>query len=75
MTHNQSVRPQGRWLVKSLARQTGQSEAEIETSLNELIARGHLRVLHGISPGGRDEFQPIINGEDTSDLRISSEDF
>ena len=72
---NQSVRPQGRWLVKKVARQTGQSEAEVETSLNELIACGHIRVLRGVGPGGQDEFQPVIHGEDTSDLRISVEDF
>jgi hypothetical protein len=69
VTHGH-VRPQGRWLVRQIAKAMGETEAVVEASINALIDRGHLRVLRGAGPDGADEFQPLVHGEDTSALRL-----
>jgi hypothetical protein len=74
MTAQNHIRPEGRWLIKQLVGQTGESEATVEAALNAMIERGHVRVLHGKGPYGLDAFQPLIRGEDTSDLRIGGDD-
>jgi hypothetical protein len=66
-----TIREQGRWLVRDLARMTRKSESVVEAGLIELVQHGHLKIIYGQD---RDEYQPLIHGEDTSDLRVSAED-
>lgn len=56
------LRPQSKWLARQIARDKGITEQEAEDGLLELIARGHLRVLPGIGPGGLDAFEPVFKG-------------
>ena len=60
MTTPSYIRPQGRWLIKQLAGQTGESEAAIEAALNSMIERGHVRILHGQGPYGLDAFEMVV---------------
>lgn len=54
------IGPRGRWFVREMAQRTGEPEAVVEASLNELIERGHLMVLEGAGPGGCDLFRMIV---------------
>jgi hypothetical protein len=55
-----SLRPEARWLVRQLAEKTGLAEHEVEQGILAMIERGHLRIVPGIGPDGRDGFEPVI---------------
>jgi hypothetical protein len=53
-----AIRPQGEWLVRELAERSGEVEAEVRASLEELIAR---EVVDGAIVTGRRELMRIAN--------------
>ncbi len=60
MRPQSTIRPQSMWMVQQIARDSGVSETAAASALQELIARGHLRIVHGESPADPDAFEPII---------------
>lgn len=63
MTTAEEIGPRGRWFIHELAATTGLSEREAERALNELIERGHLRVLPNAGPNGHDGFELVIKDQ------------
>jgi hypothetical protein len=62
MSAQLALRPQSLWLVRLIAQDSGLPEAEVEAAILRFIAQGHLRVLEGYWPDGRDAFEPIYQG-------------
>ena len=60
MTAAQQIRPQSRWIVRKLAQECRVTEPEAERALLELLARGHIRIVAGGGPQGRDTIEGII---------------
>ncbi len=60
MIDPQALRPQSKWIVQKLAKECHVTEPEAERALLELIERGHVRIVPGAGPKGRDQVEGII---------------
>ena len=52
--------PGARWLVRDMAVKTGRSEQEVEETILDLLARGHMRILPDAAGPGLDAFEMIV---------------
>lgn len=62
------LRPQARWIARTMARRAKITEEEAESAILQLIAHGHIKLLPDADPNGADAFIIVVrNGNDDQD--------
>lgn len=62
------LRPQARWIARTMASRAKITEEEAERAILQLLARGHIKLLPDADPNGADAFMIVVrNGDDGQD--------